>query len=137
MHKIFYIDFRNKKLDHVEEFEVEISKTNKDKLKYFSNLLDYNLVQVLVNTTIDGVRVPDSMKGNRALALNWSHRFGLKDFKYDYEGISGTLSFSHKPFHVFLPWDSVWLISAPKSEDPLVKTWKEHVPEGYSDYLDI
>ena len=129
---VFYIDFKKKVLleKKVTEDSSKVISNDKEKLNHFSKMIKDGLTQVLVNGYVDGVSLPKNMIKNYAIPINWSIKFNLKDFAYDARGVSGTLSFSKKPFIVVLPWSSIWLIHHPDSPKSS-KIWKSEVPSNF------
>jgi len=127
MTDVYYVDFKKKELLNQKKIKTSISKLSNEKLNYFSELIDRGLTQVLVNSRIDNVSLPQNLIGNIGTPINWSHKFKLNDFIYDDEAISGTLSFNKNPFFVFLPWESIWLISRPDEGSKSVKIWSKGI----------
>lgn len=131
---IFYIDFKTKtlleKIRDQDELTAIGKDSNRDKLAFFKKLIKDGLTQVIVNGYMPKVSLPKKMMKNKAIPINWSHKFNIKDFQYDLVGVRGTLSFSKKPHFVDIPWESVWLIQHP-DQAKSSKIWKEDSPPDF------
>lgn len=88
----------------------ESNVISKQKLKVFADLIQQGTVSVILDARADCVKVPADFKDSHNLRLNFSHRYGIKDFAYDEEGVSATLSFDQGFYFCAIPWSVVFLI---------------------------
>lgn len=101
--------------DNVIPFPVErvvkATPSDLEKVTLFANYLDFpGMTGTAVNSKDPLVRVPEHLKEQTVLRLNWSYKSNAKKFKFDKEGVSAILSFGGNPFNVFVPWSAVWMI---------------------------
>ena len=114
---------------------VSTEHARKLKLQHFTELLQHGVVTVGLDATFPGVIVPDHLKGSKSLILNYSYSYGIKDFFFDDEGVSASLSFRGVPHMCFVPWESVGMIGSQKAEigysydDVKMQSQVEIVPE--------
>lgn len=142
MNTVFHIDFKNKKLiekvsdgvPDVDNFIVNAPTAigPVDKYTYFSKLIDTGLIQILINPKLRGTKLPLNLKKEAFVALNWSHKFNIKDFEYDDKGVRGTLTFNAKDCFVNIPWKSIWAIFLTKSPKETMKIWEADIPREIS-----
>lgn len=77
----------------------------------------------------DDVMVPYNLQGQEQVVF----QFGLDmptpitDLEYNQSGVSGTLSFKGKPFHVSVPWESVFAIVGENNQGLV---WHEDMPKS-------
>lgn len=83
---------------------------DEEKLEVFTRMIDRGLVMVTLDGRADGVHVPDHLRGEPQLALNFSSRFGIEDFSYDEQGVRASLSFSGQDVFCDVPWSAVWMM---------------------------
>jgi stringent starvation protein B len=69
--------------------------------------LDSGQIQISVNSTLPGVKVPGYLLGNPDLRLNLSWKFKTRLELKDW-GIFAELSFNKVNRDVELPWESIW-----------------------------
>lgn len=74
--------------------------------------LDKGLIQVVVDATKPGVKLPDHLLGSDRVTLNLSWAFKTPMELGD-AGLSAVLSFGGKNEEIMLPWDSIWLLKTP------------------------
>ncbi len=91
--------------------------------RLFDRLLDTGIVMVTVDSRRDDVVVPEHLKNQIQLNLNWSRSFHLDDFEYDERGVRGSLSFGGNNLFCDLPWESIWVLKVPATNHmvPIVK----------------
>ncbi|HEX4384205.1 MAG TPA: ClpXP protease specificity-enhancing factor SspB [Myxococcales bacterium] len=73
-----------------------------------------------------GVSVPEHLKSDPHLRLNFSYRYGLPDFDIGDDTITATLSFGGRPFYCVLPWDAVFAVTSSGTAEGQV--WPEDLP---------
>ena len=78
------------------------------KLAHFERMIGQGIVMVMLDPTQPGVVLPDSLLGHVSLNLNFSLKYGLKDFVYDKQGVRATLSFSKRETFCIVPWTAVF-----------------------------
>lgn len=119
MDNVIHVDFARKKPLNVPR--------DAEKLKIFSQLLDKGVTMIILDARREGVCVPSALAGELDLRLNFSHQYGVKDFAYDEQGVSATLSFPEGFFFCQIPWPSVFAIQSTPSNSHVV--WPEDVPK--------
>ena len=85
---------------------------NEAKRLAFETLFDHRgRVRVLFDMTHESVRVPERAKkaspDGRILALDYSKRFNMLNFKVDDRGVSAVLTFGGASLSTFVPWEAV------------------------------
>ncbi len=102
--------------------------TSRHKLKAFEQMLQNGVVMVMLDPTHPGVVVPAGMDKHVSLNLNFSLKYGLRDFVYNEQSVSASLSFNKRLTHCVIPWTAVFgLKSAIDDNDHLV--WPDDMPE--------
>ena len=96
------------------------SPDDNEKFKAFCELIDRGMTMVTLDSRREGVRVPPSLQGQHQVLLNFSHRFGLDDFRYDEHAVSASLSFSGQPYFCEIPWSAVWHLRSHVDDTALV-----------------
>ena len=82
-------------------------------------LLEQGMVQILLDSRIEGVFVPPALDGDLQLRLNLSRRFGLP-IELDTAGITATLTFSKVPYECRIPWKAVYAIISYVTGEPFL-----------------
>ena len=100
------------------------------KLKLFSEWIDLGMVMVIFDPRMSGVQVPKELAQECELRLNFSHRFDLKDFVYDQDGISATLMFPGGLFFCVVPWSSIFAMHS--YADNSGAMWPDSLPKEFS-----
>lgn len=77
------------------------------KLDVFTAFIAVSMVSVTFDPQFEGVSVPEVYADEKALVLNFSHRFHVSDFDYDRDGVRSTLSFRGENFYCVVPWGAV------------------------------
>lgn len=72
-------------------------------------LLEDGKVQVTINSTFSGVKLPDHLMNKHWVILNLSHKFE-HPIHITEEGITTVLSFVGVNHPVVLPWGSIWFV---------------------------
>ena len=104
----------------------QLLSTGEGPAALFAEWIESGMVMVTLDARRDGVRVPDHLRDSSQLNLNFSKRFGISDFTYDDEAVSGTLSFGGVPTFCFVPWGAVYVLSSQSRED--VRVFVANVP---------
>lgn len=73
-------------------------------------LLKYGTVMAFVDSRHAGVVVPEYLKGDYQLRLNFDYAFEINDFRVLPDRIEASLSFNHKNFFCVVPFDAVYLL---------------------------
>ncbi len=100
-------------------------KSPNKKLNVLDELLDQGLVQVLVDSRIEGVVVPPHLIGDLQLRLNLSRRFGLPLVLTE-TGVDATLTFQKIPYECTIPWGAIYAIISYVTGEPFL--FPEDVP---------
>lgn len=111
----------------IDEELADLDPSARAKLEVFSDYIERGMVMVTVDARPVGVRVPNHLKGELQLNLNFSHKFFIDDFAYDGRGIRASLTFRGQPYFCDLPWASVWMMRS--MVDGAVVVSPEDVPE--------
>jgi hypothetical protein len=74
------------------------------------------VVGVVVDTSVDGVQLPEGLNGHVVLEFGLNMPIPITDMKSDDDALSGTLSFQRKPCKVVAPWSAI-LSLLPAAED--------------------
>jgi hypothetical protein len=95
-------------------------------------LLERAEARVHLDARKDGVRLPDRLRGDGHVRLDYGHGFSppIPDLVVDDDGISATLSFNRIPFATFVPWSAVYLIA---DFDGNGAVWQEDIPPDLLD----
>ena len=108
--------------------EVSIVADATGLLEAFGAYIERGMVMVTLDATLVGVSIPNALRGNPQLTLNFSHRFFIDDFVYDERGVRASLSFSGQPFICDLPWSAIWMLRC--HADDQITLAPTHVPEA-------
>lgn len=84
----------------------ELAKKEEEMLR----LLKHGTVMVFVDSRREGVVVPDYLKNDFQLRLNFDYAFEIDDFQVLPDRIEASLSFNKKNFFCVLPFEAVYLI---------------------------
>lgn len=110
----------------VAKNKVQTRARSREKLSLFEELLEQGVVMLILDARHPNVDVPSEFSQEYDLRLNFSYRFGLKDFTFDQSGVEATLSFSHGLYFCRVPWSAVFAIQSHASK--LGSVWTEDVP---------
>lgn len=125
--KVIKVDFVNKKV--ISKIEDTSKTITEEKVDLFKKLLGTSgPTQTVIDATHDKVIVPNYLKQEPRLPINWSYSFKVNDFNFDMNGIQGTLSFNGNTFRTYVPWDAVWAMFKPTDMSITPKIWNENVP---------
>jgi hypothetical protein len=131
LNNVIYIDFINKKRIYPDDGVVSPLPPPPDskcleRRDAFIRLLDQGIVRTMIDGSKESAVLPSELK-HPVAALNWSRNFDIPDLKIDDYGISGTLSFKQEPFHVILPWMTIFSMWNLKKPDESRVEWKDEV----------
>lgn len=98
-----------------------------DKKDVARGLLLRGSVFVHLDPRICGVEIPSYLANQPQVVLRIALDMAvpIPDLRVDSEGISGTLSFSRKPFKVRIPWDAIFAL---KDEQGRRMVWPDSLP---------
>lgn len=83
---------------------------NQHKQSALEESLSVGMTSVYIDSTREGVSLPDHLMGQPRVILNLSYLFKLKVFEIDREGVRASLSFGGSDFLCVLPWESLYLL---------------------------
>jgi len=115
-----------------------VTTTARDKEAQFLQFLKEGWVTVYLDPRRDGVRVPEDLKGQPCLALQYGYNMPvpIPDLTITDDGVWATLSFQQHPHDTFVPWEAVFSMRVPVTdsyavfEDSIPKEVKVYVPQG-------
>jgi len=90
-------------------------------------VLDTGIVMIHCDPRHEGVSLPDFLKADPIVRLNFAYGFQLPSFEVDDEAISAVLNFNGQQRFCVIPWDSVFAITAPEKEHR-GWFWRESAP---------
>ena len=98
-----------------------------DKKDVARGLLLRGSVFVHLDPRVDGVEIPSYLANQPQVVLRIALDMAvpIPDLRVDSEGISGTLSFSRKPYKVRVPWDAIFAL---KDEQGRRMVWPDSLP---------
>ncbi len=85
---------------------------NNEKQSQILRLLQFGTVMVFVDSRHPKVIVPDGLKGDFQLRLNFDYAYDIPDFRVLTDRLEASLSFDHRDFFCVLPFDAIYLIVA-------------------------
>ncbi len=94
---------------------VKVSMDDAVKLMVFTLMISDSKVQVRLVTGVDGVVIPESMRGEVVQVLNFSKKFGIADFNYDQRGVRASLGFAGVNSFCDIPWPAVFAVACEKT----------------------
>lgn len=100
-----------------------------DKRRTIEQLLSRGPVLVHVDARRADVTVPPRFRADPSLVLRFGYALTppIRDLTVDEEAIAGTLTFGGSPFHVVLPWPTVYAAMVEGEQRGTV--WPEDVPD--------
>ena len=104
-----------------------------------SRLAD-GLVQVRLDSNVEGVVLPDFLMNRVQVTLNLSYAFRPNVFEIDDLGVCITLSFSGRKFLCELPWDSLYFMQSLDAQRDVVgeaDIFMESVPKGVLEHYGL
>lgn len=97
------------------ESRVSASMDDVVKLMVFTLMIAESKVQVRLATEVEGVVIPESLRGEKIQVLNFSKKFGIADFDYDQCGVRASLSFNGVDSFCDIPWPAVFAMVCEKT----------------------
>jgi hypothetical protein len=94
---------------------VKVSMDDAVKLMVFTLMIAESKVQVRLATEVEGVVIPESLRGEVVQVLNFSKKFGVPDFNYDHRGVRASLSFNGVDSLCDIPWPAVFAMACEKT----------------------
>lgn len=99
-----------------------------EKQSVLGSLVEKGVVMLHLDARRPGVRVPDYLKNETWLRLNFNHAKGRADLVVNDWGVRETLRFQGSWFPVSVPWSAVFAMSLPEqAEQPTI--FAEDLPE--------
>ncbi len=99
---------------------------NKSKYEFLLKLLSEGDAMVCLDARHPGVSVPKQHKDNAMLNLVFNLNF-RRPIEVQEDGIYATLSFGGRPHKCVIPFEAVWAIYVPSSQNGQV--WEHSIPE--------
>lgn len=84
--------------------------SDEDKQAQMLQLLQFGTVMVFVDSRNEGVIVPDHLKDDYQLRLNFDYAFEIGDFRVLPDRLEASLSFNKKDFFCIIPFDAIYLM---------------------------
>ena len=81
-----------------------------DKQSMALEYLKFGTIMVFVDSRHEGVKVPEYLKNDYQLRLNFDYAFEIDDFQVLKDRLEASLSFNRKDFFCVIPMDAVYLI---------------------------
>lgn len=81
-----------------------------EKQAHMLKLLQFGTVMVFVDSRHPGVIVPEHLKDDYQLRLNFDYAYEVDDFRVLPEGLEASLSFNRKNFFCVIPFNAVYLM---------------------------
>ena len=98
----------------------------KDKQKQVLELLKFDTIMVFIDARNENVKVPESLKAQFDLRLNFNYEFGINDFRVLPDRIEASLSFAEGEFFCVIPFEAVYLILCQAVNQPLLRQRKKN-----------
>lgn len=76
-------------------------------------LLQFGTVMVFLDSSVRGVLVPDHLKNDVQLKLNFDYSYELEDMRILPDRLEATLSFNQSNFFCVIPMDAVYFMLCP------------------------
>ncbi len=84
---------------------------NRAKLRCFRSLLESGVTALHFDARAPGVSVPERLRRDPWLVLNYSYRYNVADFTFDDNEVRATLQFGGQPHLCVVPWTAVFAIT--------------------------
>ena len=109
---IIEVDFQQgKRKDNKSDDTDQDPPGGGDPYKDFKHLVEsYGLVQVMFHPFVGGVEVPQYLKEQDIVRLNFGYWNSAPDFKYDEESVRSSLLFNGNPYYCVIPWKAVFAL---------------------------
>ena len=102
--------------------------TPAEKQQSLSTLMEKGVVMLHLDARRPGVRVPEHLKTQSWLRLNFNHQKGKGDIQVNEWGLRETLRFNGQWSAVAVPWSAIFALSLPEQADaPTI--FAEDLPE--------
>ncbi len=102
-----------------------VTSEPKSKVEYFRTMLETGVAALFLDPRKPDVQVPLEFRGSPWMVLNYSHKFGLRDFEIDDGGVFASLSFNTRDFPCQVPWSAVFAVTN------LARIWPEAAPTEF------
>lgn len=99
---------------------------NRAKQRCFRHLLDAGVTALHFDARAAGVQVPEQLRSDPWLVLNYSYRYNVADFTFDDKGVQASLTFGGRPHLCFVPWKAVFAITDDARTQG--QHWQEDLP---------
>jgi len=93
--------------------------------EYFSR---HGRIYIVVNATLDDVRIPEYLHGDPALRLVLNVRMPQQILIRD-EALESDFVFSGEPYHCVIPMQAIWAAYVPEHQLENGMLWEDDVPE--------
>ena len=93
--------------------------------EYFSR---HGRIYIVVNATLDDVRIPEHLHGDPALRLVLNVRMPQQILIHD-EALESDFVFSGAPYHCVIPMHAIWAAYVPEHQLENGMLWEDDVPE--------
>lgn len=100
--------------------------TADEKQQAFLEMLDQGMTMVHLNARVEGTDVPDHLRDDPHLRLNFSYKFGLEVFDINPNEIVANLSFQGTPYNCVIPWSAVFALWNHVTND--TRIWESDMP---------
>lgn len=81
-----------------------------DKQAQILKLLQFGTIMVFVDSRQKGVMVPDHLKNDYQLRLNFDYAYEVEDFRVLPDRIEASLSFNHQNYFCVIPFEAMYLV---------------------------
>lgn len=81
-----------------------------EKQSQMLKLLQFGTAMVFVDSRRASVLVPEHLKGDYQLRLNFDYAYEVDDFRVLPDRLEASLSFNHKNFFCVIPFDAIYLM---------------------------
>jgi stringent starvation protein B len=98
-----------------------------EKREYFALQLNAGVTSLHLDPRCPGVQVPLRFAELEWLILNYSYRYGVRDFAFDDDAVFASLTFAGQPFPCRVPWKAVFAITDEARTEGRV--WEDDLPE--------
>lgn len=89
--------------------KIETSQDS-EKQSQMLKLLQFSTVMIFVDSRRASVVVPDHLKGDYQLRLNFDYAYEVDDFRVLPDRLEASLSFNHRNFFCVIPFEAIYLM---------------------------
>ena len=100
---------------------------NRAKQRCFRHLLENGVTALHFDARAPGVSVPERLRADPWLVLNYSYRYNVADFTFDENEVRATLQFGGQPHLCIVPWKAVFAITDDARTEG--QHWQEDLPQ--------